>query len=297
MDDNVELAAVQIEQQDAPRSLRGPCSSGSRCRPKSSRPCASWDARPLAPASPKPWPRPIDELAERAAACGQYDLFDRAALFDVEALEDRIVLAIDRQEQGRIVLPRFEQRDRRRRPAPLYSQARQKRRDATAAKVGARPARADDRRHHPIGGTARRFNHRVRAGRCLDARARKRFFQRGVLAVVRDHSEFRIDGCLAWRAAHCAARGPTPRPHKPRGRSDQLDGALQPIDPVDPRMVTRRFTCIMMPNSSTLTNWFSASMPIKQILINQYIASFYDLISSPFQRAIADSSRSDAQRC
>src|SRR5487761_252080 len=52
---------------------------------------------------------------------------------------------------------------------------------------------ADDGRHHPIGRTRRRFDHRRRTGADFDAGAGERILERAVVTVVSDHGELGVE--------------------------------------------------------------------------------------------------------
>ena len=103
MYDHLDLRAVPCRTARRPRSARGPCSSASPNRPRSCGPCASADARRPARASP----RAICSRAcaqERAAGGREQDAAHaRAACARAQrrrqALEDRVVLAVDRHER------------------------------------------------------------------------------------------------------------------------------------------------------------------------------------------------------
>ena len=111
-------------------------------------------------------------LAERAAARRQDDPFDRLGAVEIEALPDRIVLAVDRQQGGAATgdllhdepagadqhLLVGEGDDG---PAPDRGQGRRQ------------PGGADDARHHPFGRPQRRLDQRCRRRRPSRSRFRR----------------------------------------------------------------------------------------------------------------------------
>ncbi len=136
-----------------------------------------------------------------------------------DQLEDRVVLAVDRQQMrpgarhlGQEQRPRGDQallvgeRDRRALP-----HGRQRR---------AQPRRADDRRHDPVGGARRRLLQRLGPGRGLDAAAGQRVAQRAIAGRDRSSPRPPRPGGAPPRPAprhwHCRSR---PRPRTGRARA------------------------------------------------------------------------------
>ena len=187
--------------------------------------------------------RRLDRLqrpgAERAARGGEDHSADVLARAGAERLEDRVVLAIDRQhgragaggaahEQGAGTDQAFLVGERDGRAALDRGQRR------------LQSGRAADRRHHPVGRTLRRLEQRLFARRRLDAAAGQGIFQLAVGVRIGNDGKLRADVARDLRKRRrVAPRGDGLDAKTFRLALDQIE-VLAPIEPVAPSIVTLR---------------------------------------------------------
>ena len=118
-------------------------------------------------------------VAERPARRGQDQLLDRVALRSVEHLEDGVVLGVDRQQPRARRARRVGQQPAGADQASLLASATMAPRRA-AARVGASPAAPTIAAITQSAGRRGGLDHRLGAGRDLDAGAGQRSLQRAI---------------------------------------------------------------------------------------------------------------------
>ena len=127
---------------------------------------------------------------ERPAGCRQHDPRHPLRLVEIEHLEDRVMLGIDR-EQGRAAAPHLGQDEIAGADQAFLVGQRDDRPLPDCAQRGLQTGGADNASHHPVDRPGRRFGDRLRARRRLDARSGKPVFQRRVQGRVGDRGQLR----------------------------------------------------------------------------------------------------------
>ncbi len=134
----------------------------------------------------------ITQGAERPAARGQDDAGDIAQAAAGQALENRIMLAVHRQ-QRRARSGRRLHHQRAGRHQRLLVGQRHRAASLQRSDGGLEARAADDRGHGPVGTRRRGIDQRALTRRRLDTRSGERILERAILGFVRDHGDLRTD--------------------------------------------------------------------------------------------------------
>src|SRR5215469_11690306 len=143
-------------------------------------------------------------LTEWAAACGQDDLLDRIDAREIEALPNRIVLAVDRKQRRSTTSHFLHDKGSGTNEHFFVGQCN----DGAApdrGQGGGQPGRADDPGHNPVSRTERRFCEGFSATRGLDPGTRKGRLQRRIMRGIGNGREPRSQGASLLRQPYGVA--------------------------------------------------------------------------------------------